>query len=157
MLQPTQKAPLDTTLLDENNQNTNLGSLLGKYVVVYFYPRDNTPGCTKEACSFRDFNADIQKLGAVVIGVSKDNHESHQKFTEKFDLSFSLWSDPDHKLMKAFGVWQEKKFMGKTYMGTTRSTFVINPKGKIIRVWEKVKPADHAQDVLKYLQSETKP
>ena len=153
MLQPPHPAPLKITVLDENSQETTLKSLLGKHVVLYFYPKDNTPGCTKEACSFRDFNQDIQKLGAVVIGVSKDNHKSHQKFAQKFNLNFPLWSDPDHKLMEAFGAWGEKKFMGKTYMGTIRSTFVIDPKGKIIKVWEKVKPAEHAQEIIEFLKN----
>lgn len=154
MKKPLSSTTLSLACLDANGQKSSLQSLLGKYVVLYFYPRDNTPGCTKEACSFRDFNTEIQKLGAVVVGVSKDSVSSHLKFAEKHHLNFPLWSDPDHTLIEALGAWGEKKFMGKTYMGILRSTFVINPKGAIIREWREVKPENHAQEVYEFLRSE---
>lgn len=152
MLQPTQKAPLDIKVLDHNNQETSLNTLLGNYVVLYFYPKDNTPGCTQEACSFRDFNAEIAKLEVKIIGISKDSHASHQKFSEKHQLNYPLWSDPDHRLLEAFGAWGEKKLMGKLFMGIIRSTFVIDPQGIVVKTWEKVKPENHAEEVLEFLK-----
>lgn len=152
MLQAGEKAPIKVKITDQDGKEVSLADYAGKWIVVYFYPRDNTPGCTTEACSFRDSNAVLKKAGAVVIGVSKDTEKSHQKFIEKQSLNFPLWADPDHKLMEAFGTWQKRKFMGREYMGTTRSTFLIDPKGKIVHVWEKVKPAGHAEDVLHVLQ-----
>ena len=122
------------------------------YVVLYFYPKDNTPGCTKEACEFRDAEAEMKKLGARVIGVSKDSPKSHQNFADKYNLNFELWSDQDHQLIEAFGAWVQKKKFGKTYMGIARSTFILDPEGKIIKVWENVKPEGHAQEVLEFLR-----
>ncbi len=152
MLQQKDKVPINIKIEGENGKSVSLKDYLGKYAVLYFYPKDDTPGCTKEACSFRDWNADIKKLGAVIVGVSKDLPDSHQKFTKKYKINFQLWSDKDHKLMDAFGVWQKKKFMGREYFGTIRSTFIIDPKGKIIKVWEKVEPLNHAQEVFEFLK-----
>ena len=126
----------------------SLSDLRAKNVVLYFYPKDDTPGCTKEACGFRDCFAEIRKRGALVVGVSKDTAKSHEKFSKKFDLPFPLLSDADHKIAEAYGVWGEKKFMGRKYMGVNRMTFLIDEKGKIKKVYEKVKPDDHAQEVL---------
>lgn len=152
MLQPNQMAPLDISVADEHGKTTTLRSLLGKWVVLYFYPKDDTPGCTTEACSFRDISAEITKLGAVVIGVSKDNSKSHQNFKTKYQLNFPLWSDPDHQLLSAFGAWGEKKFMGRIYMGIIRSTFIIDPTGHIRYTIEKVTPKHHGEEILKQLQ-----
>lgn len=149
--------PLDIEVVNHNNQTVNLRSYLTgfnasqnkpKYLVLYFYPKDNTPGCTTEACEFRDATADLVKAGALVLGVSADSVDSHQKFASKHHLSFELLSDTEHKLLSAFGVWGEKKFMGKLFMGITRSTFLLDSNGKIIKKWHKVKPAGHAQEVL---------
>jgi len=153
MLQPPALTPLNISVLTSNGQETSLQDTLGQYVVLYFYPRDNTPGCTKEACEFRDAEAEMKKLGARVIGVSKDSPKSHQKFADKYHLNFELWSDQEHQLIEAFGAWVEKKKFGKTYLGIARSTFVIDPEGKIVKVWENVKPEGHAREVLEFLQS----
>jgi peroxiredoxin Q/BCP len=154
MLKANTKAPLNIEVLTDDGQDVSLKNTLGQYVVLYFYPKDNTPGCTKEACGFRDINGELKKLGARVIGVSKDSPESHRKFVKKYHLNFELWSDPDHQLIEAFGAWVEKKRFGKTYFGIARSTFIIDPQGKIIKVWEKVKPNGHDQEVLEFLQKE---
>lgn len=150
MLKQGDKAPLKVTVEGPDGESS-LNDHLGDWVVLYFYPRDDTPGCTTEACSLQDSNPKLKKLGAKVIGVSKDTQKSHGKFKDKYKLKFDLWSDPDHKLMEAFGTWQEKSMFGKKYMGTTRSTFLIDPEGKIAQVWEKVKPDGHGDDVLKVL------
>jgi len=154
MIQKNDQAPLDIAIIDQDGTAAALSSQLGHYTVIYFYPKDNTPGCTTEACEFRDIEKEMQKLGVTVIGISPDKPESHQKFQEKHSLSFPLWSDPDHKLAEAFGAWGEKKFMGKTYQGILRSTFVLDPKGKIVAVWPKVSPAGHAVEVLAFLKKE---
>jgi len=151
MLQPTELAPLDIPVTDEQGTATSLRSLLGKWVVLYFYPKDDTPGCTVEACSFRDTSAELTKLGAVVIGVSKDTTKSHQNFKTKYQLNFPLWSDPDHHLLSAFGAWGEKKFMGKIYMGIIRSTFIIDPTGHIRHTIEKATPKHHGEEIMKHL------
>ena len=130
----------------------SLKDYLGKWVVLYFYPKDDTPGCTIEAKGFRDAHDDMNDMDVVVIGVSKDDDKSHEKFVGKYKLTFPLWSDPEHKVMEAFGVWGQRKFMGRTYMGTSRSTFIIDPKGKVAAVWEKVSPPGHAKEVLKKLK-----
>lgn len=153
MLKANDIAPIDVEVVDQNGAKVKLSDVLGKHIVLYFYPRDFTPGCTTEACSFRDANDEIQKLGAQVIGVSTDSTKSHQKFSKKHKLNFSLWSDPNHELIKAFGAWQPKKLAGREFMGTVRSTFIIDPKGKINKVWPQVKPQDHTKEVLKYLQT----
>ena len=151
MLKKGNTAPLDVVVYDQNDKKASLKDCLGSWVVLYFYPKDDTPGCTTQAKGFRDHIGDFQKQDAIVIGVSKDTAKKHQKFINKYDLNFQLWVDEDHRLMEAFGTWGEKKFMGKTYMGTTRSTFLINPEGNIVNVWEKVKPAGHAEEVLQNL------
>lgn len=153
MLQPPASAPLDIVIQDQNDKAVSLRDLLGKWVVLYFYPRDNTPGCTTEACSFRDANQELKKLGVVVIGVSKDSAKSHQKFAQDHKLNFPLWSDPNHALLEAFGAWGEKKFMGKVFMGILRSSFLIDPQGTIVKTWEKVTPNDHATEVLEVVKT----
>jgi peroxiredoxin Q/BCP len=153
MLKENDKAPL-TVVKDMEGKDVSLASYAGKTVVLYFYPKDNTTGCTIEAQQFRDYMKDIAKLGAVVVGVSKDSEESHKKFTEKYDLNFPLWSDPDHALMDAFGVWQLKKMAGREYMGTVRTTFIIDPKGKITRVFPSVTPKQHGKEVYEYLRAQ---
>ncbi len=154
MLQPSQLAPLDIVVQNEQGQPTSLRSLLGQWIVLYFYPKDNTPGCTQEACEFRDANQDLKKLGVTVIGVSKDKLASHEKFRTQYQLSFPLWSDPDHVLLEAFGAWGERKFMGRIFMGILRSTFIIDPTGHIVKVWEKVNPKNHAVEVLEFLRTQ---
>lgn len=125
----------------------------GKKVVLYFYPKDDTPGCTKEACTFRDLKSDFAKAGAIIIGVSKDAEKSHSKFKEKYGLNFDLIADEDGKLCEAFGVWQEKSFMGKKYMGIVRSTFLANADGVIKKVWRNLKVDGHMEEVLKEAES----
>jgi peroxiredoxin Q/BCP len=126
----------------------SLAELRGKPVVLYFYPRDDTPGCTKEACAFRDSHADFRAAGVVVLGVSTDSVKSHQKFVEKFTLPFALLSDEDKAIVQAYGVWGQKSFMGRKYMGTNRVTFLIGPDGHIAKIWPEVKPNQHAAEVL---------
>ena len=125
-----------------------LSDLKGRDVILYFYPKDNTPGCNKEACAFRDHFADFKKRGAVVLGVSTDPVKSHDKFVEKFELPFTLLADEDRKIVEAYGVWGEKSFMGRKYMGVYRVTFLIGPDGKIKKIWPTVKPEEHAAEVL---------
>ncbi len=137
-------------MLDVGDKIPNLQiDTKGKKVVLYFYPKDDTPGCTKEACTFRDLKSDFAKAGAMIIGVSKDAEKSHGKFKEKYGLNFDLISDVDGKLCEEFGVWQEKSFMGKKYMGIVRSTFLANAKGVIQKVWRNVKVDGHMEEVLK--------
>lgn len=133
---------------DANGETVSLKDLRGQKVVLYFYPKDDTPGCTKEACSFRDEFAKFRKRGITVLGVSPDSEASHKKFETKYKLPFTLLADKDHAIADAYGVWGEKKFMGRTYMGVNRTTFLIDEKGKIKKVFEKVKPEDHASEVL---------
>jgi thioredoxin-dependent peroxiredoxin len=133
---------------DANGETVSLKELKGQRVVLYFYPKDDTPGCTKEACSFRDACAKFKKRGITVLGVSPDSEASHKKFETKYKLPFTLLADKDHAIADAYGVWGEKKFMGRTYMGVLRTTFLIDEKGKIKKVFEKVKPEDHANEVL---------
>ena len=120
----------------------------GRHVVLYFYPKDETPGCTKEACAFRDGFAEFEKRGAVVLGVSVDSVKSHDKFTGKFKLPFTLLADEDRQIVQAYGVWGEKVFMGRKYLGTHRVTFLIGPEGRIKKIWPQVKPDEHAAEVL---------
>lgn len=129
-------------------EQVNLSDFKGRHVVLFFYPKDDTPGCTKEACAFRDNYAAFEKSGAVVLGVSVDPVRSHDKFVKKFELPFPLISDEDRKIVEAYGVWGEKTFMGRTYDGTHRVTFLIAPDGRIVRIWPKVMPAKHAEEVL---------
>lgn len=150
MLSPGDKAP-EFTLPDSNGTPVRLKELRGKKVVLYFYPRDLTPGCTKEACSFNDALASLRKLGAVVLGVSADTVESHRKFTEKYGLQFQLLSDEGKEVIKAYGVWQKKSLYGRNFMGIVRTTFVIDEKGTIRAVFPKVKVEGHAEEILKSL------
>ena len=129
----------------------SLSELHGKHVILYFYPKDDTPGCTKEACAFRDLQVDLKKKGAVVLGVSTDSAKSHDKFIDKFKLPFALVADEDKKIVESYGVWGEKTFMGRKYMGTHRVTFLIGPDGRIKKIWPGVKPEEHAADVLAHL------
>jgi peroxiredoxin Q/BCP len=133
---------------DANGETVRLKDLRGQKVVLYFYPKDDTPGCTKEACSFRDAFADYKKRDIKILGVSVDSEASHKKFTAKYKLPFTLLADPAHAIADAYGVYGEKKFMGRTYMGVKRITFLIDEKGRIKKVFEKVKPDEHARDVL---------
>ncbi|MDD2522194.1 MAG: thioredoxin-dependent thiol peroxidase [Anaerolineaceae bacterium] len=147
MLKEGDLAP-DFELPDQEEVTHKLSDYRGKKVVLYFYPKDDTPGCTKEACSFRDSFADFRKHGMVVLGVSKDSVKSHAKFQEKYSLPFPLLSDTDLAVVKAYEVWGEKKYMGKEFMGVLRTTYIIDEEGKIMKVYEKVKPQDHAQEIL---------
>ena len=126
----------------------SLADFKGQQVILYFYPRDNTPGCTKEACGFRDLHQKVKRKGAVVLGVSKDSVKSHDKFVEKFDLPFLLLADEDAAIAKAYGVWGQKTFMGRKFMGMHRVTFLIDEKGRIKKVWPEVKLEAHAAEVL---------
>ena len=150
MLQAGTKAP-DFTLNDKDVNPVTLSSFLGKKVVLYFYPKDNTPGCTREACAFAGAYAGYQQRGVEVIGVSKDSVKSHSNFAQKHELPFILVSDPELEAIKAYDVWQEKKLYGKVSMGVVRSTFVIDENGVIEKVFEKVKPDTNAQEILEYL------
>lgn len=145
------KAP-DFTLLDQDNQEHKLADYAGKWLVLYFYPKDSTPGCTAEACSFRDARADIEKFAAVV-GVSKDSVRSHKNFSEKYHLNFTLLSDPDHKVIEAYGSWKLKKFMGREYMGTNRDTFIIDPDGNIAKEYRGVDPKNHSEQIINDLKA----
>jgi thioredoxin-dependent peroxiredoxin len=133
---------------DANGEAVNLKDYRGQKVVLYFYPKDDTPGCTKEACSFRDSFSKFKKQGIVVLGVSPDSEASHKKFAAKYKLPFTLLADKDRSISETYGVYGEKKFMGRTYMGVHRTTFLIDEKGKIKKVFEKVKPDEHASEVL---------
>jgi len=141
------KAP-DFAVNDGEGKTVRLKDLKGKKFVLYFYPKDDTPGCTKEACSFRDSFSKFKRRGIEVFGVSLDSEKKHQKFTEKYSLPFRLLADTDRKLSESFGTYGKKKFMGREYMGNHRMTFLIDEKGKIKKIFEKVKPDDHAEEVL---------
>ena len=141
------KAP-EFAVTDGEGNIVRLKDLRGKKVVLYFYPKDDTPGCTKEACAFRDAFSKFKKRGIEVLGVSLDSEKSHQKFAQKFGLPFRLLADTNKKVSKAYGTYGEKKFMGRKYMGNHRMTFLIDEKGKITKVFEKVKPDEHAEEVL---------
>jgi len=144
------------SLEDGSGKTVSLGDFAGKHVILYFYPKDDTPGCTKEACGFRDAWKTLQKLGAVVIGVSPDKGASHQKFAAKYKLPFPLLSDPDKKVMAKYGAWGEKMMYGKKKIGVIRSTVWIGPKGEVRRHWKKVASAEaHPEQVLAALQSAT--
>ena len=152
MLESGIKAP-NFTLPDKDGNPISLSDFLGKKVVLYFYPKDNTPGCTRQACAFAAAYEDFKTLDAVVIGVSKDSEASHRKFAEKYGLPFILLSDPELKAIQAYGVWQEKKNYGKVSMGVVRSTFIIDEKGFIEKVMPKVKPDTNAAEILAYLKN----
>lgn len=136
------------TLTSDTGDKVRLSELKGSPVVLYFYPRDNTPGCTREACAFRDRSKELKKLGAVVLGVSPDSVESHEKFRDKFTLNFPLLADPDHKVAEKYGAWREKNLYGKKSMGIQRSTFLIDASGKVAKVWKRVKVDGHDQQVI---------
>lgn len=153
MLETGTKAPV-FTLNDKDGNAVSLADFAGKKVVLYFYPKDNTPGCTRQACAFAAAYEDFKTLDAVVIGVSKDSESSHRKFAEKYGLPFILLSDPELKAIQAYGVWQEKKNYGKVSMGVVRSTFIIDEKGFIEKVMPKVKPDTNAAEILAYLKNE---
>jgi len=146
-----QKAP-ELTLADDSGQKVKLSDYKGKKVVLYFYPKDDTPGCTTEACNFRDGIAEIKSKGAIVMGVSADSVESHKKFKKKFELNFPLLADPEKKMIEEYGVWKEKSMYGKKYMGIERTTFVIDPQGKISHIFPKVKVTDHFDEVVEALE-----
>ena len=147
MLEIGMKAP-DFTLKDKNGNDFTLSSLLGKKVVLYFYPKDNTPGCTRQACAFAGAYKQFEAKGVEVVGISKDSVASHVKFAEKYELPFILLSDPDRVAIEAYGVWQEKKMCGKVSMGVVRTTFIIDENGNIEKVMPKVKPDTNAADLL---------
>ena len=146
-IEPPAKAPA-FSLSATDGATVKLSELKGKPVVLYFYPKDDTPGCTKEACAFRDRLAEIQKLGAVVLGVSTDDVASHKKFSEKFSLNFPLLADTDHKMAEQYGAWREKNMYGKISMGIQRSTFLIDANGVVTKVWKKVSVDGHDQQVI---------
>ena len=147
MIEEKTKAP-DFTLIDSNKNEVSLSDFRGKKVVLYFYPKDNTPGCTRQACAFAGAYSEFKKKDIVVIGISKDSVASHQKFAEKYSLPFILLSDPERKAIEAFGVWQEKKMCGKVSMGVVRTTFIIDEDGNVERVMKNVKPDTNAAEIL---------
>ena len=151
MLEKGTKAP-DFVLSDKDGNEVSLSSFLGRKVVLYFYPRDNTPGCSRQACAFAQSFEEFKNLDVAVIGISKDSVSSHVKFAEKYNLPFVLLSDPEHNVIEAFGAWQEKKNYGKVSFGTVRSTFVIDENGIIEKVMPKVKPDTNAAEILEYLR-----
>ena len=153
MLEVGTKAP-DFTLKNQEGQEVSLSQFAGKRVVLYFYPRDNTPGCTRQACGFAQNYEGFNQRDVVVIGISKDSVASHLKFAQKYELPFVLLSDPDLEAIQAYGVWQEKKLYGKVSMGVVRTTYIINPQGVIEKVMPKVKPDTNAAEILAYLDGE---
>ena len=146
------KAP-EFTLPDQNGKMHSLKDYLGKWVIVYFYPKDATPGCTKEACNFRDGREFLESAGAVVLGISKDSVASHKKFADKHELNFTLLSDETTETIKAYGAWGNKKFMGREYEGINRDTYLINPQGEIAKEYKGVNPLTHVGDLLKDLKA----
>lgn len=153
MLEVGMKAP-DFTLLDKNGESVSLSDFLGKKIVLYFYPKDNTPGCTRQACAFAASYEQFKTLDVVVIGISKDSVASHLKFAQKHELPFILLSDPELQAIQAYGVWQEKKLYGKVSMGVVRATYIIDEQGGIEKVMPKVKPDTNAVEILAYLAGE---
>ena len=138
-------------LKNQDAKNISLKDFKGKNIILYFYPKDNTSGCTKEACNFRDDYSDYSNAGVVILGVSPDTSAKHTKFKQKYDLPFTLLADTDHRVCELYGVWGRKKFMGREYDGVFRTTFLIDSNGKIVKVFEKVRPADHSTEVLEAL------
>lgn len=141
----------DFKLHDQDGKVQSLSSYKGKWIVLYFYPKDDTPGCTKEACNFRDSFHELQNLGVQILGVSKDSMASHKKFAEKYDLNFPILSDEDHKIIEKYNAWGVKKFMGREFEGIKRMTYLIDPKGIVKKVYEKVNPLVHASEIIKDL------
>jgi len=152
MIKENTKAP-NFALPSTNGENQKLKDLLGKYVVIYFYPKDDTPGCTIETNDFNKLLPKFRKLNCEIFGISKDTIKSHDKFREKFKIKFDLLSDEEIKVLKKYKVWGKKKFMGREFMGIIRSTILIDKKGKILKVWDNVKVKDHAKEVLETLKS----
>ena len=152
MIEEGKPAP-DFQLTGDDGETVRLSDLRGKQVVLYFYPKDDTPGCTTQACGIRDAYGEFEREGAVILGVSPDNEASHVKFKEKYHLPFTLLADEGHRVADEYGVWGPKKYMGRTYEGVERSTFVIDADGTVKRVMRKVKPANHAEDVLEALRA----
>ena len=151
LLEIGQKAP-EFTANDQDGKPVSLEEYRGRKVLIYFYPKDDTPGCTREACAFRDNLPNFQKTGVEVLGVSVDGEKAHRKFADKYQLPFRLVSDEEKKIVEAYGVWGKKKFMGKEYMGTNRVSYLVDEQGTIAKVWPKVKPETHAAEVLEWLQ-----
>ena len=151
MIKENSKAPI-FNLPSSNNQNFEINKNLNKYLVIYFYPRDNTPSCTSEAEDFSKLYKEFKKLDCEVIGISKDSIESHKKFIDKYKIPFQLLSDEKMVVLKKYGVWGEKRMYGKKFMGIKRTTVLINPKGKILKIWNNVKVTDHAKEVLNFLK-----
>ena len=147
MVEEGQQAP-DFELTSDSGERVRLSQFRGKSVVLYFYPRDDTPGCTTQACGIRDSYDDFEERGAVVLGVSPDEESSHVKFKQKYGLPFTLLADPEHEVSEQYGVWGERKYMGRTYMGVERSTFLIDEEGRIAKVMRRVKPDTHVEQVL---------
>ena len=152
MVEEGKPAP-DFALLTDTGETVKLSDLRGKQVVLYFYPKDDTPGCTTQACGIRDAWSEFEESGAVVLGVSPDGVDSHGKFKQKYSLPFTLLADEEHHVADAYGVWGEKTYMGRTYLGVDRSTFVIDTDGTVKKIFHKVKPATHADEVLAVLAS----
>lgn len=149
-----QKIATDFKLKDQNGEMVSIKDYLGKWVVLYFYPKDDTPGCTTEACNFRDARDDITKLSdTVVIGISKDSVTSHAKFAKKYELNFKLLSDPNHKIIETYNSWGKKKFMGREFTGTLRNTFLINPEGLIVKEYLGVNPKQHSSEIIQDLKT----
>ena len=147
LIEPGKPAPA-FSLKDQDGNTHKLSGYRGRWVVLYFYPRDNTPGCTIQACGFRDSHEALGGYGAVVLGVSPDDRKSHQRFAEKRELDFPLLVDPDQKTASKYGVWRQKSLFGKKYMGIVRTTYLIDPGGKVVRRWDKVKVAGHVAEVV---------
>lgn len=143
------------TLADEEGRMHNLSDYRGKSVVLYFYPKDDTPGCTKEACGFRDDYSAFEEAGVVILGVSPDDSKSHAKFKAKYELPFPLLADPEHEVLESYGAWGLKKSFGREYEGVLRTTFLIDRDGQILKVFKKVKPADHSAEILSVLEGMT--
>jgi len=152
MIEEGAKAPA-FSMKDHSGKTVKLSDFSGKQVVLYFYPKDMTSGCTVEACAFRDEHSKLQKAGAVVLGVSPDSEKSHQKFIDKYDLPFPLLVDADHAIAEKYGAWGEKSLYGRKYLGIIRSTFLIGPDGKVKKVWPKVKVNGHAEEVLEAVKA----
>ena len=152
MLEAGTKAP-DFALLDKDGKEVRLSDFAGKRVVLYFYPRDNTPGCTRQACAFAKAYEGFRSRNVVLIGISKDSVASHLKFAQKYELPFILLSDPELQAIQAYGVWQEKKLYGKTSMGVVRTTYVIDPEGRVEKVMPKVKPDTNAEEILAWMET----